>query len=74
MHPWTATAPQKGDLNGDDHITPADATIALQLAATGGSASCDPAMLAAADVNNDSSVTSLDALKILQSAGGAIDL
>ena len=29
---------------------------------------------AAADVNNDSSVTSLDALKILQSAGGAIDL
>jgi len=29
---------------------------------------------AAADVNNDSSVTSLDALKILQSVGGAIDL
>ena len=47
--------------------------IAIGLAARG-SASCDPAMLAAADVNNDSSVTSLDALRVLQSADGAIDL
>jgi hypothetical protein len=65
MHPWTATAPQKGDLNRDDQITPADAAIALAIAAGSGSASCDPAMLAAADVSGDKRVTSLDALMIL---------
>jgi len=60
MHPWTA-APQKGDLNGDDQITPADAAIALRLAATGAH---DPA----ADMSGDGKVTSLDALMILQAA------
>jgi parallel beta-helix repeat protein len=65
---------QKGDLNGDDQITPADATIALAIAAGGGSASCDPATLDAADVSGDNRVTSLDALMILQAAAGAIEL
>ena len=71
MQPWTP--PQKGDLNGDDEITPADAAIALTIAA-GGSASCNPATLAAADVSDDGIVTSLDALMILQAAAGAIEL
>jgi parallel beta-helix repeat protein len=36
MNGWlTITTPQKGDLNGDNKITPADAAIALQIAATG---------------------------------------
>jgi parallel beta-helix repeat protein len=73
MQPWAGDTPQKGDLNGDDQITPADAAIALAIAA-GGSASCDPAMLAAADVSGDHRVTSLDALMILQAAAGAIEL
>ena len=64
--PWTATPP-KGDLNGDRRLTPADAAIALQLAASGG-------WDANADVSGDHSVTSLDALIILQAAAGAIDL
>jgi len=72
MHPWADTPPQKGDLNGDDQITPADAAIVLAFAA-GGSASCDPAMLAAADVSGDNRVTSLDALMILQAAAGVAD-
>jgi len=72
MQPWAATTPQKGDLNGDDRITPADAAIALAFAA-GGSASCDPSMLAAADVSGDGKVTSLDALMILQAATGVVD-
>jgi parallel beta-helix repeat protein len=67
MQPWTDTPSQKGDLNGDGILTPADATIALAFAA-GGSASCDPAMLAASDVSGDNRVTSLDALMILQVA------
>ena len=54
-------------------LTPADAAIALQIAG-GGSASCDAATLAAADVNGDGRVTSLDALMILQAAAGAIEL
>ena len=53
----------------DDQITPADAAIAV-----GGSASCDPAMLAAADVSGDNRVTSLDALMTLQAAVGMIEL
>jgi thiol-disulfide isomerase/thioredoxin len=69
MHPWTDTPPQKGDLNRDNQITPADAAITLQLAASG-SASCDPATIAAADVSGDNRVTSLDALMILQAAAG----
>jgi parallel beta-helix repeat protein len=72
MQPWTP--PQNGDLNGDDRITPADAAIVLAFAVGGGSASCDPAMLSAADVSGDNRVTSLDALMILQAAAGAIDI
>jgi len=71
MQSWTP--PQKGDLNGDGFITPADAAIALVIAA-GGSASCDPATFAAADVSDDHRVTSLDALMIMQAAAGAIAL
>jgi hypothetical protein len=63
----------RGDLNGDDILTPADAAIALEIAA-GSSASCDDAMLAAADVSGDGRVTSLDALMILQAAAGSIEL
>ncbi len=51
---------QKGDLNRDDRITPADALIALQLAV--GSRPCDPTTLVAADASGDGKVTSLDAL------------
>ncbi|MEA1864569.1 MAG: CARDB domain-containing protein, partial [Euryarchaeota archaeon] len=58
---------QKGDINHDNQITPADATIALQLAASG---AYDPA----ADVSGDDRVTSLDALMILHVAAGAISL
>jgi parallel beta-helix repeat protein len=71
MHPWTP--PQKGDLNGDNQITPADAAIVLAFAA-GGSASCDAETLAAADVSGDGQVTSLDVLMILQAAAGNIEL
>ena len=63
----TIVTGSKGDLNGDNHITPADATIALQLAATGG-------WDANADVNHDSRITSLDALMILHAVAGAIAL
>ena len=64
--------PLRCGLNSDGYITPADAAIALAIAA-GGSASCDPAMLAA-DVSGDDRVTALDALIILQAAAGAIEL
>ena len=64
-HPWDL--PPKGDLNGDGRLTPADAAIALQLAASGG-------WDANADVSGDGRVTSLDALMILQAAAGAINL
>ena len=63
----------RGDLNHDHKITPADAAIALCLAA-GGSASCDATTLAAADVSGDNRVTSLDALMILQAATAARDV
>jgi hypothetical protein len=62
----------RGDLNNDGTLTPADAVIALQIAA--GSHSFDPATLAAADVSGDDRVTSLDALMILQATAGAIEL
>jgi len=65
VHPWDL--PPKGDLNGDRRLTPADATIALRIAASGG-------WDLDADVSGDDSVTSLDALMILQAAAGAIDL
>ena len=57
----------KGDLNSDGILTPADAAIALRLAATG-------AHNDAADVSGDHRVTSLDALMILQAAADAIEL
>jgi len=66
MQPWTATS-LKGDLNSDGYITPADAAIALRIAATG-------AQNPAADMNDDGTVTSLDALMILQAAAGNIEL
>ncbi len=61
------TPPQTGDLNSDGILTPADATIALRLAATG-------AHNPTADVSGDGSVTSLDALMILQATAGTIVL
>jgi len=67
MQPWTGDTQLLGDLNDDNQITPADAAIALQLAASGG---WDPA----ADVNRDNHITSLDALMILQAAAGRIEL
>ena len=73
MHPWTGGTLLKGDLNRDGILTPADAVIALCLAA-GGSASCDATTLAAADVSGDNRVTSLDALMILQAATAARDV
>ena len=57
----------RGDLNSDGILTPADAAIALHLAASGG-------WDANADVNHDSHITSLDALMILQAGGGRIKL
>jgi len=72
MQPWTDTPPQKGDLNGDNQITSADAVIALAFAA--GSRPCDAAMLADVDVCGDGRITSLDALLILQAAAGGIVL
>jgi len=63
---WTATQ-QKGDLNSDGTLTPADAAIALAIAASG-------AHDDAADVSGDGHVTSLDALTILQAAAGRIEL
>ena len=52
----------KGDLNGDDLLTPADALIALQMTV----GSREPDLVG--DVNLDGAVTSLDALMILQAA------
>jgi len=56
----------RGDLNSDGILTPADAAIALQIAAIG-------AHDDAADVSGDGLVTSLDALMILQAAAGVAD-
>ncbi|PXF60720.1 MAG: hypothetical protein C4B59_07775 [Candidatus Methanogaster sp.] len=64
---FTTVSGIKGDLNSDGILTPADAAIALAIAATGAH---DPA----ADVSRDGCVTSLDALMILQAAAGAIEL
>ena len=52
----------------DDAFTPADAVIALQIAA--GSRPFDSRY----DVSGDGKVTSLDALMILQAAAGKVDL
>ena len=59
--------PLRGDLNSDGTLTPADAAIALHIAATG-------AHNDAADVSGDGRVTSIDALMILQAAAGGIAL
>ncbi len=67
MQPWTGGTSLKGDLNGDNRITPADAAIALRIAASG-------AHDDAADVSGDGHVTSLDALMIMQAAAGAINI
>ena len=64
----TYEPPVTGDLNGDDLLTPADAVIALRMAA----GSCEPTT--AADISDDGVVNSLDALMILQAAVGAITL
>ncbi|PXF61131.1 MAG: hypothetical protein C4B59_06130 [Candidatus Methanogaster sp.] len=66
-HPLCLLSSVKGDLNGDGAITPADATIALHLVATG-------AHDDTADVSGDGQVTSLDALMILQAADGMAEL
>lgn len=63
----TITINPRGDLNFDSFLTPADAAIALQMAVSGEYAD-------AADVSGDGSVTSLDALMILQAAAGGIEL
>ncbi len=62
-----ADTPPKGDLNHDGNVTPADAAIALRIAAAG-------AHDDAADVGGDGQVTSLDALMIMQAAAGRIEL
>ena len=66
MQPWSLT-PQKGDLNSDSILTPADSAIALRIAASGD-------WDADADVSRDGRVTSLDALMILQAVSGGIAL
>jgi len=63
MQPWTGGTPPKGDCDG----TPADAAIALRLAASG-------AQNSAADVSSDGSITYIDALMILRAATGVISL
>ncbi|PXF61207.1 MAG: hypothetical protein C4B59_05520 [Candidatus Methanogaster sp.] len=71
MVPWSDT-PQKGDLNSNGILTPADAAITLEIAV--GSRPCNATMFAVADVSEDNRVTSLDALMIMQAAAGAISL
>jgi len=66
-HPLCSPSSVKGDLNGDGDLTPADAAIALHLAATG-------AHDDAADVSGDGQTTSLDALMILRAAAGIVEL
>jgi hypothetical protein len=53
--------PMRGDLDGNDKITPTDAVIALDLAVTG-------EWRGDADMNDDKHVSALDALMILQAA------
>nr|QNO46940.1 hypothetical protein CLAIAILK_00001 [Methanosarcinales archaeon ANME-2c ERB4] len=66
-HPLCPSASVKGDLNGDGALTPADAAIALVIAATGVHDD-------AADVSGDGAVTSLDAFMILQAAAEMVEL
>ena len=67
MHLWNGSAHHKRMIPPTMAFTPSDATIALHLAATGG-------WDAAADVDGDSRITSLDALMILKAAADVIDL
>ena len=57
----------RGDVNHDGKVTPADAVIALRIAASGG-------YNEDADLNGDRKVTSLDVLMILQAAVGGIEI
>ena len=56
-----------GDLDYDGELTPADASIALDSIVSGDHNEY-------ADVNNDGTVDSLDALMILQAAAGSVTL
>jgi len=58
---------QRGDLNGDGHLTAADAAIALQVVVSGEHNNN-------ADVNGDDRATSLDVLMILQAVAEVIVL
>ncbi len=58
----------RSDVNHDGVITPADAVIALEIAAG------SPPFDSAADVSGDDQVTSIDALMIMQAAAGDIKL
>ncbi|RZN32419.1 MAG: PKD domain-containing protein [Methanosarcinales archaeon] len=60
-------APLRGDANHDRAITSVDVVLALEMAARG-------KRNADANVNGNGQVTSLDALMVMQAAGGAIDL
>jgi PKD repeat protein/polyhydroxyalkanoate synthesis regulator phasin len=53
----------RGDLNHDGNVTPADATIALQIAVSG-------EYVPEADIDGNGCVTSLDALMIMQATAG----
>ncbi|MEA1895331.1 MAG: dockerin type I domain-containing protein [Euryarchaeota archaeon] len=67
LYRFPIPAAPKGDLNGDNRITPADAAIAIAIAVSG-------AQNSAADVSGDDRVTSLDALMILQTAAENAEL
>ena len=70
IHIKTVNQPPKtprGDLNHDGNVTPADAVIALTIAASGGENYN-------ADIDGDGKVTSLDGLMILQAAADNIEI
>ncbi len=54
----------KGDLNGDDNVTAADARIALRISAQIDTATQE--ILVVADTNSDGIITAADARKILR--------
>ena len=62
----TINAALKGDLNGDNAVTPQDASLVLQLVARKLSADAPGIQIDVADVNGDGSVTPQDASLILQ--------
>lgn len=61
-----------GDVNGDEHITTADALQALQAAV--GKIPLTETQTLAADIDGDKKISTADALKILQAAVGKIKL